>query len=86
MKKISKVHLDKIIRMSRELYSGRCTNVDALVTDRIVEAKALAEEVGLNWLVPLDFIDCIVLDGGLKPDAENEFIYSVLNLLGWEVA
>lgn len=86
MKTIKKTDLDILIDKTREMYSLDAKNLDSLITDRIVIAKAIAEKNGLNWLSPIDLIDCIMVPDGLKEDASNEEIYQILNLLGWGVA
>lgn len=86
MKTIKKMDLDILIDKTREVYSLGAKNLDSLITDRIVIAKAIAEQNGLNWLSLIDLIDCIMVPDGLKEGASNEEIYQILNLLGWDVA
>lgn len=83
MKKIPKKLLDELIESSRSYW--RATFVDEESCQKAQEiAYKIENQCGLNWLAIKDFVDSILTDNGIVPDAENDEIYSALRVLGWE--
>lgn len=85
MKTIEKKSLDRVIALTRAIGDCDLSCVDLLATDRILEAKHLTRNVEVDWLRVLDLVDFILGFQGFKPDADNEVVYQVLNMLGWDV-
>lgn len=81
MKNIPKNLLDTAIDAARGYYDG------AVKLDTILNAeRAVARDTNGDPTVWGDlFMAIIPRHGGLKPDATNEDIYAVLNVLGYEV-
>lgn len=82
--KIPKGQLDEIIELTRTYLNGTDADRELLQT-RINKAQHLQIDIGVDWLSIIDFIDSIIRHRGFLPNAENDMIYSVLKLLGWEV-
>lgn len=82
MKKIPKKLLDDCIEACRAFWGSgnKC-----LLFPMHEKAETLGKAIGLDGFVVSDFISCIAKGWGFCPDAENEKIYSVLRVLGWEV-
>lgn len=83
--KIPKGQLDEIIELTRTYWNGEDADRQ-LLQERIDKAQVLELIVGVDWLTVIDFVDSIIRHRGFLPNAENDMIYSVLKLLGWEVA
>lgn len=84
--KIHKDNLDRCIDLTRTYYAvGTLANEDAL-QEMLEAAKELENDVGLGVFALLDFISSIIRYSGMKPEATNEDIYKVLEVLGWQVA
>lgn len=79
MKQIPKKKFDAVLDISREWWAG---NNEELLPKRIDLAKTIKE---IDWLPIVDLVDSILNPMGFAPDAENDEIYSVLRVLGWEV-
>ena len=85
MKIIPKGQLDEIIELTRNYWNGKDAD-RRLLQDRIDKAIELEQSVCVAWLTDIDFVDSIIRRIGFFPNAENDVIYSVLQVLGWEVA
>ena len=82
MRKLPKKQFDEIIKLTREYWA---TGKKILLSQRTSNALDFAIMTGLNWLSVLDLLDSLLRNGGLCTDAENDEIYSVLRVIGWEV-
>lgn len=79
---INKAKLDVLIALVREYW----TNTDVETCKRRAERIIEFEETEMSKEIQLrDFIKSIIAAFGVKPDATNEDIYKVLEILGWEV-
>ena len=83
MKQIPKKQFDETLRLARDIWSNG--NHDA-IKERIVIAKEITKITGLDWMAVIDFVDSIVRVTGLLPGANDEMIYLLLRVLGWEVS
>ena len=82
MKTISKKMLDKLIAKERKFWKvGGENNFDS----RYELARTMEAKTGLSAFAIIDLLGGIVSLRGFAPDAENNTIYSVLRILGWEV-
>ena len=81
MKQIKKSQLDEVIKLSREYWE---TGNRALLPARIDSAEEVERDAGIDWLSLLDFVDGIIRRKGLLHEADNEIIYEVFRILGWE--
>ena len=82
MKEIPKKLLDDCIEACRGFWgSGN----HFLMHQMHEKAETLGKAIGIDAFVVSDFIGTIVKGWGFCTDAENEKIYSVLRLLGWNV-
>lgn len=88
MKKIDKVLLDGFIEVHRDLVQ---TDVmDGLAFSEAVgrcheRAERVQAACGVYWGAADDFMHSLLRKGGIFPEASNEDIYRVLEMLGWEV-
>ena len=80
-KVLNKAKLDELIEMMREYL--KC-DYDDMVT-KCREIIAFANKHFSNVPRIVDFVGSNIAYGGMKPDATNEDIYKVLEVLGWEV-
>lgn len=81
MKTVNKAKLDKLIDMARAyLQRGDMENLDEQCIAIVSFARGNFPTMRI-----LDFVTSFMGYGGLKPDATNEDIYKVLEVLGWEV-
>lgn len=79
---INKAKLDILIAMVREYW----TNMDLESCERRLNRMTEFEKSEFPEKPHLsDFIASILSAFGVKPDATNEDIYKVLEVLGWEV-
>lgn len=80
MKKIPKKLFDAFVDESRYLYDSGIGNFR-----RYNLAKELERATGIeaHWFAKL--VDSLIHPKGFNPDAENDEIYSVLRVSGWEV-
>lgn len=83
MKIIPKKQFDEVVALSREYWNS---GVESILHERIDKAEAIARPLGLSWLVPLEMVDSIISPSGLLPNADNDTIYTVFRVCGWEVA
>jgi hypothetical protein len=82
MKKIPKKQFDEVIRLSREIWDGDFT---VTIKKRIKVAQEISQTTGLCFTVIMDIVDCIIRPSGFMAGADNEMIYLILRVLGWEV-
>lgn len=82
MRKIPKALLDKYIELSRQYWD---TGAVSLLDDMKAASYELEAVIKVDWLSVENFIDAIIRNRGFFPHAENEKIYEVLSVLGWEV-
>ena len=81
-KNIPKDNLDRCIELTRTYYQS----VDEGACRAMLGAcKELEGAVRIGIYALNDVISGIVRPSGLKPDATNEDIYKVLEVLGWSV-
>lgn len=82
MKKIPKKLFDDFVDISRKWWKGelesRCRELEEI-------AEALQKATGIDECFIVKFIDSLIAPDGFNPDAENDEIYSVLRICGWEV-
>lgn len=81
MKKIPKKKLDELIALSREYWKTGNTDI---LQKRLSKAQSLEKVIGVWWDSILYLLDAIITGHGYCPEAENEKIYEVLRVLGWE--
>lgn len=82
MKKIPKKQFDEVIRLSRKIWDDGCTDT---IKKRIKVAQEIYQTTGLCFTVIMDIVDCIIRPSGFMAGADNEMIYLILRVLGWEV-
>jgi hypothetical protein len=82
MKKIPKSLLDRYTELSQQYWD---TGNVSILDDMKVASFELQDAINVDWLSVENFIDAIIRNGGFFPHAENEKIYEVLSVLGWEV-
>lgn len=82
MKHIPKNKFDKVVSLSREYFAEGDTS---LLKERINIAMEIRRETEIDWLAIIDFVDSIIRDTGILPRANNEMLYILLRVLGWEV-
>ena len=82
MKKIPKKQFDEVIRLSREIWEDGGTDI---IKNRIKVAQEIYQTTGLCFTVIMDIVDSIIRPSGFMPGADNEMIYLILRVLGWEV-
>lgn len=82
MKKIPKKSFDALLTFTRKYWK---TGEHDLITAKIALAQSIQNDVGVDWLCFLNIADCILQSNGFKPNASNGTIYSLLNVLGYEV-
>lgn len=83
MKRIPKKQFDEVLRLSREIWDN---GEHEPIKERIKVAQEITNATGLDWLAIMDLIDCIIRDSGFVPNADDDFIYLLLRVLGWDVA
>jgi hypothetical protein len=81
MKKINKKKLDSLIKMEQLYWRGN----NDIMPGIIALSGEIEKESKIGTFAPEQFISAIVKPNGFNPDASNELIYTVLQLLGWEV-
>ena len=81
-KAIDKEKFDSLLSLTRKYWE---TGERELITAKIVLCQSLQEDTGVNWSAFLEITDCVLQHGGFKTKANNDTIYSVLRLLGYEV-
>ncbi len=82
MKKMPKNLFDELIERSRQYWKdGDCYTL----ADKGVASHKVEDATGVDWLSAGDLVDSIIRWRGFLPNAENEKIYEVLKVLGWEV-
>lgn len=81
MKKINKKKLDSLIKMEQLYWRGNSDIMPGI----IALSGEIEKESKIGMFAPEQFIGAIVKPNGFNPDASNELIYTVLQLLGWEV-
>lgn len=83
-KVINKANLDELIGMVRTyLYSGSFGIFE--MRRKCEEIIAFANNFFPHALRMVDLVQTIFSYGGFKPDATNEDVYKVLEILGWTV-
>lgn len=82
MKQIPKKKFDSLLTMTRKLQK---THDDCFIDSKIALSQILEMNTGIDWLSFMDLVDCIFRYKGFKPNATNATVYSVLNVLGYEV-
>lgn len=81
-KKIPKEKLDNMIRLCRGYYH----NLDNDALDEMMEAtRDLEGAIDVSLFSTQEIVTGILRHRGLKPDATNEDIYKVMEVLGWTV-
>ena len=80
-KVINKTKLDELLEIMREYLKGEYEDVN----EKCMEIIAFENKHFPNATRIVDFVVCNIAYGGMKPDASNEDIYKVLEVLGWEV-
>ncbi len=83
MKKIPKKLLDSLIYLDRLYWKTGEFDLLAAMNTLCFE---LEDECGLDWSSIRNFVSSVYTPKGLSPEADNEIIYSVLNLFGWVVS
>lgn len=83
MKQIVKSQLDEVIKLSREYWE---TGNRGLLAVRMDAAEEVERATGIDWLSLLDTVDGILRRRGLLHEADNEKIYEVFRIMGWEVS
>jgi hypothetical protein len=83
MKKIPKKQFDEVIRLSRKIWND--DDYTDAIKKRIKVAKEIHQTTGLCFTAIMDIIDCIIRPSGFMAGADNEMIYLILRVLGWEV-
>ena len=81
MKKIPKKKLDEIIDLTRQYWESGNSE---LLQERIDKAMDLRADTSLDWYACVNLMDGILQPNGFLSHAENDEIYSVLRILGWE--
>lgn len=81
MKKMPKNLLDELIEATRAFWNG---DDDALELMKSASID-IQERTGLCFTASWDLVSHIIKPHGFYPGADNEIIYSVLRVLGWEV-
>ena len=82
MKKIPKGLLDRMIDNCRKWW---IENDEDAMSEYHGIAMQIGRKIKVNWFSIAD-VACVALRrDGFAPDAPNETIYAVLNVLGWEV-
>lgn len=82
MKKMPKELFDNFIELSRNYWE---IGERSILDDRMALSFEIKDVTGVDWLCIQDLVDSIIRCHGFKNDAENETIYEVLRVLGWEV-
>lgn len=82
MKKMPKKLFDEFIDLSRNYWDS---GEHQLLTDRSYLSHNIEKITGIDWLSVQDLVDAIIRFRAFLPNAENEVIYNVLRVLGWEV-
>ena len=85
MKKIPKKQFDEVVCLSREYWEHGYDGDNSLLRERIKIAMEIREFSGIDWMAILDFIDSIIRSTGILPGANDEMLYILLRVLGWEV-
>lgn len=85
MKKIPKAKLDRCIELNRRYFDVMSPFDDDLLNEKIDVGNKLELEVKVGIMILSNLLSSIMAYSGLKPDATNEDIYKVLEVLGWEV-
>lgn len=88
MKKIPKKQFDEVLRLTREYWSDdyKVSTKNPILNERIQVALTVSIDYEVDWLALIDLVEGILMRRGFCPDADNDMIYAVLNLLGWVVA
>lgn len=82
-KVINKAKLDELINMVRAYYhDADFDTAEERCRKYLQFAQRHFEE---RWLAVVDFLQSVFPVAGFKPDATNEDIYKVLDVLGWVV-
>lgn len=82
MKKMPKNLFDELIRYSRKYWED---GDHFTLANKGVASKKVEAATGVDWLAVQDLVDSIIRYSAFLPNAENEKIYEVLSVLGWEV-
>ena len=82
MKKMPKHLLDKQIEVTRQYWDG---GGQAALNEMGFTSHKIEAVTGVCFCAAWDFVSSILKPSGFHPGADNEVIYSVLNVLGWEV-
>jgi hypothetical protein len=82
---IPKTKIQEIIDLTREFVAAELADIDDPIQKRILAAKKLDKEVGINWISFIDLMDSILRYRGFMPDADDDVIYQVLALVGVEL-
>lgn len=83
MKRFNKSQIDRLIECSRLYWK---TGNLGVLDDKHDCAMEIERATLVDWLSLANFVDAITRPHGFLPDADNEKIYEVLSVLGWEVA
>lgn len=84
-KKIPKMQLDQCIEATKNYFDPNVPFSHGLLDAKIDVCLRLEESVRVGMIVFGDFLGSILTPSGLRPDATNEDIYKVLEVLGWQV-
>lgn len=79
---INRKHIDSIIEQTKKFWE---TGDTTYMRKKLNIAEKLADETGLSWVAWADFISSVFCSKGIRPDATNELIYSVLEGFGYEL-
>lgn len=82
MKKIPKHLLDKQIEATRLYWT---VGGEAYLNTMLLTSQKIEKATGICFCAVWDGVSSILKPSGFNPGADNEVIYSVLNVLGWEV-
>jgi uncharacterized protein YutE (UPF0331/DUF86 family) len=82
-KMIPKEKLDAAIEKVRDYYHGGYD--EDVLRDMMAACREVEKACGFSLHAMIDLLVGIVRHGGMKPDATNEDIYKVLEVLGWSV-
>ena len=84
--KIKKSTLDEMIQITKKIWDepeeAKYKNFMRKRIDRVI---ALCKTEDVDWSALLYLMDALYMGKGFAPDADNELVYAVVRLMGWEV-
>lgn len=81
-KKIPKEKLDNLLLLCGGYYNSLD---DESLSEMMRATKELETDIGVSMFALQDVVTGIIRSRGMKPDATNEDIYKVMEVLGWTV-